>query len=170
MAFEFRVTAAFAPDDMMRFGPLIKGRVALPTSRNPKEGIEGYFLIDTGASNCFIDQSIADELGITSLGAVTSHGLGGAVDIQRHQVMLFIPAKPLGGNYPPQAVAMLGFVQEVGTVSLNRYHEGLENIPGRVLGALGRNILRFTRMAYDGMTGNITIDTDESMRHPRSFR
>ena len=81
--------------------------------------------------------------------------------------MLFIPAKPLGGDYPPQAVAMLGFVQEVGTVSLNRYHEGLENIPGRVLGALGRNILRFTKTTYDAMTGTITIETDEAMRHPK---
>jgi hypothetical protein len=167
MAYEYKITAAFSPDDMMRFGPLIKGRVALPTSRNPKDGIEGFFLIDTGASNCFIDQSVADDLGITSRGMVTSHGLGGSVDVPHHQVMLFIPAKPLGGNYPAQAVAMLGFVQEVGTVSLNRYHEGLENIPGRVLGALGRNILRFTKTTYDGMTGTITIETDEAMRHPK---
>ena len=167
MAFEFRITATFAPDDMMRFGPLIKGRVALPTSKDPKDGIEGYFLIDTGASNCFIDQSVAADLGITSLGPVTSHGLGGAVEVQRHKVMLFIPAKPLKGNLPPQALAMLGFVQEVGTVDINTHHEGLENIPGRVLGALGRNILRFTRSVYDGTTGTITIETDEAMRLPR---
>jgi hypothetical protein len=167
MAFEFKITAAVAPDDMARFGPLIPGRVALPTSRNPKDGIEGYFLIDTGASNCFVDQSVADELGITSRGKVTSHGLGGAVEVERHKVMILIPAKPLGGNYPPQATAMLMFAQEVGTVSLNRYQEGLENIPGRVLGALGRNILQFTRTVYDGMTGTITIETDEAMRHPK---
>jgi hypothetical protein len=167
MAFEFRITATFAPDDMMRFGPLIKGRVALPTSKDPKDGIEGFFLIDTGASNCFIDQSVASDLGITSLGPVTSHGLGGAVEVQRHKVMIFIPAKPLKGNLPPQALAMLGFVQEVGTVDINTHHEGLENIPGRVLGALGRNILRFTRSVYDGTTGTITIETDEAMRQPR---
>jgi hypothetical protein len=64
----------------------------------------------------------------------------------------------------------VGFVQEVGTVSLNRYHEGLENIPGRVLGALGRNILRFTKTTYAGMTRTITIQTDEAMRYPNTFR
>ena len=167
MAFEYKITAKFAPNDLARFGPLIPGRVALPTSQNPTDGIGGFFLIDTGASNCFIDQSVADELGIRSRGMVTSHGLGGSVDVPRHQVTLFIPAKPLGGNYPPQAVAMLGFVQEVGTVSLNRHHEGLENIPGRVLGALGRNILQFTRTVYDGMAGTTTIEIDEAIQRPK---
>jgi predicted aspartyl protease len=66
MAFEFKITATFAPGDLAKFGPLIPGRVALPTSRNPKDGIEGFFLIDTGASNFSIDQSVANELGLTS--------------------------------------------------------------------------------------------------------
>jgi Aspartyl protease len=169
MTYEYRIAAVFPPDDMMRYGPLIPGRVALPTSRNPKDGIEGYFLIDTGASNFSIDQTVADELQLTPNRTVTSHGLGGAVDVKTYQAMIFIPAKPIG-NYPPQVTATLGFPTEVGSIGLHRYHEGLGNLPGRIIGVMGRNILRFTRTVYDGMTGTITVETDDAMQHPRTFR
>jgi Aspartyl protease len=159
MAFDYKITATVAPDDLATFGPLVPGRVALPTSRNPKDGIEGLFLIDTGATNFSIDQSVADDLGLTSSRTVVSHGLGGAVPTKCYQVMVFIPAKPIG-NYPPQATAMLGFPQEVGSVSLRKYHEGLGKSPGRIIGVLGRNLLQFTRMTYEGLAGTVTVEAD----------
>ena len=171
MAFEFRITASQSPSDLAKFGPLIPGRVGPPTSQNPKEGIEGLILIDTGSSNCSIDQSVADELGLESIRTVTSHGRGGAVDVKHYHAMIFIPTKPILGNHPPNAITMLGFPQEVGSVSLHRYHEGLENLPGRIIGMLGRNLLQFTRMTYDGITGTIAIETDQAMpRRPKDAR
>lgn len=159
MAFDYKITATVTPDDLAKFGPLVPGRIALPSSRNPKDGIEGFLLVDTGASNCSIDQSVADELGLTSTRTVVSHGLGGAVPTKCYQVMIFIPAKPLG-NYPPQAIAVLGFPQEVGSVSLHKYHEGLGKSPGRIIGVLGRNLLQFTRTTYEGLSGTITVEAD----------
>jgi hypothetical protein len=108
MAFEFKITATVTPGNLAKFGPLIPGRVASPTSQNPKDGIEGVILIDTGASDCSIDQSVADELGLKSIRTITSHDLGGAVDVKRYLAMIFVPAKPLLGNYGPKAIAMLG--------------------------------------------------------------
>jgi Aspartyl protease len=159
MAFDYKITTTVTPDDLTTFGPLVPGRVALPTSRNTKDGIEGLFLIDTGATNFSIDQSVADDLGLTPSRTVVSHGLGGAVPTKCYQVMVFIPAKPIG-NHPPQATAMLGFPQEVGSVSLHKYHEGLGKSPGRVIGVLGRNLLQFTRMTYEGLAGTFTIEAD----------
>jgi hypothetical protein len=167
MAFIFKITAALSQDRLARFGPLIPGRVALPTAQNPSGAIEGYFLIDTGASNCSIDQSVADELGLQSARTITSHGLGGAVDHKTYDAMFFIPATPLRGQFPPGSTMMLGFKQEVGSVSLNRYHRELEEVPGRLLGIIGRNILQFTRTTYDGLTGTITIEADETLQQPK---
>jgi Aspartyl protease len=170
MAFEFKITVNIPPDVLAKLGPLIPGRVALPTSQNPKDGIEGFFLLDTGASQFSIDQSVADDLKLTSTRTVTSHGLGGAVDVKCYQVMIFIPAKPLGGNFPAQATAMLGFPTEVGSLNLHRYHEGLGNMPGRMIGVIGRSLLQFTKTVYDGVTGTITIETDPAMRYPKTVR
>jgi predicted aspartyl protease len=77
MAFQYKITVAVAPDNLVKHGPLIPGRVAPFTSRNPKDGIDGFFLIDTGATQFSIDQSVADELGLISTRTVTSHGLAG---------------------------------------------------------------------------------------------
>jgi hypothetical protein len=88
--------------------------------------------------------------------------------MKTYQAMIFIPAKRLLGDFPPGAQTILGFPQEVGSLSLHRYHEGLGGLPGRVIGVLGRNILQFTRTTYDGLAGTITIETDEAMRQPKS--
>jgi hypothetical protein len=170
MAFEFKITASVAPADLAKFGPLIPARVALPASRNAKDGVGGFLLVDTGASNCSIDESVADELGLKASRTVISHGLGGAVEMNRYLVMLFIPAKPVLGNVPHGALAMLGFLQEVGSLGLHRYHQSLGNLPGKIIGVLGRNILQFTRTTYDGLTGTITIEADEAMRRPKIVR
>jgi hypothetical protein len=166
MAFEFKITVNVLPDVLAKFGPLIPGRVALPTSQSPKDGVEGFFLLDTGASQFSIDQSVADDLKLTSTRTITSHGLGGAVEVKCYQVMIFIPAKPIA-NFLPQVTAMLGFPTEVGSLSLHSYHEGLGNLPGRMIGVIGRSLLQFTKTVYDGITGTITIETDQAMRNPK---
>jgi Aspartyl protease len=167
MAFENRITVNIPPDELAKFGPLIPGRVALPTSQHPNDGINGFFLLDTGASQFSIDQTVADELGLTSGRTVTSHGLGGAVPTKTYQVKIYIPAKPLGSQYPPNAVSVLAFQTEVGSLDIHRYHEGLGNLQKRIIGVIGRTLLQFTRTLYDGLTGTIIIETDSAMRNPK---
>ena len=54
------------------------------------------------------------------------------------------------------------------TVGLNKANEALfGKLPGRLIGVIGRSFLRWTRTTYDGLTGTITIETDEAMRHPQ---
>lgn len=170
MAFEFRITSNLAPGDLTKFGPLIKGRVALHTSKSPNDGVGGVFILDTGASGSSIDQSVADELGLKPTRTTTGHGLGGETEIKCYRVMIFIPAVPLlMKDFPPGALAVLGMPQEVGSVAgLHEGHEAtLGKPPSRLIGLLGRSFLQFTRTTYDGLTGTITIEADQTMRDPR---
>jgi hypothetical protein len=169
MAYEFRITNALAPGDLTKFGPLIKGRVALPTSKSPNDGVGGFFILDTGASGSSIDQSVADELGLKPTRTTTGHGLGGETEIKCYLVMLFIPAEPLLMKLAPGALAVLGMPQEVGSVvNLHEGHEAtLGKLPGRLIGLLGRSFLQFTKTTYDGLTGTITIEADQTMRDPK---
>jgi hypothetical protein len=169
MAFEFRITSTLAPGDLTKFGPLIKGHVALPTSQSPDDGVGGFFVLDTGSSGSAIDQSVANELGLKPTGTVTGHGLAGESEIKVYSVKLFIPAEPLLMKLPPGRTAFLGMPQSVGSVvNLHQGHEAtLGKLPGRLIGLLGRSFLQFTRTTYDGLTGKITVETDEAMRNPK---
>jgi Aspartyl protease len=170
MAFEFKITANLTPADLTKFGPLIKGRVALPTSKSPNDGVGGFFILDTGASGSSIDESVAKELGLKPTRTMMGHGLGGDSEINCYRVMIFIPAVPLlMKDFPPGALAVLGMPQEVGSVvNLHEGHEAtLGKPPGRLIGLLGRSFLQFTRTTYDGLTGTITIEADQSMRDPK---
>jgi predicted aspartyl protease len=169
MAFEFKITNTLAPGDLANFGPLIKGRVALPTSRSPNDGVGGFFLLDTGSSGTSIDQSVADELGLKPTRTITGHGLGGESEVKVYSVMIFIPAEPLLLKLASGALTSLGMPQDVGSVvNLHQGHEAtLGKPPGRLIGLLGRSFLQFTKTTYDGLTGTITVEADETMRNPK---
>jgi hypothetical protein len=167
MAFEFKITATLA-GDLMKFGPLIPGRVALPASQSTRDGVGGLFLLDTGAGHSAIDESVATELGLKPARVIHGHGLSGETEVNCYSVKLFIPAEPLRMALQPGQTAFMGIPQDVGgVVNLHQGHEAvLGKLPGRIIGLLGRSFLHWTKTTYDGLAGTVTIEVDEAMRHP----
>lgn len=146
--------------------------VLLYPSRKTQRGVEGLFLIDTGSSDFVIDESVANELGLLPTRTTTAHGLGGHTDVRCYFVSLFIPAVPLMMTLKPGQNAQMRLEREVGsTVGLHAANEAqLGKLPGRLIGVIGRSFLRWTRTTCDFLTGTITIETDEVMRHPQIVR
>jgi predicted aspartyl protease len=141
-----------------------------PNNRN----IQGNMLFDTGATGIGIDESVAGRLGLQPLPQREAvHGLGGKHSLNVYNATLFLPVEPVRAiaNLQPGANALIGFPLPVhGIVGLQANHEAHNlrapnGLP--VIGILGRLFLQFTRFTYDGLSGNLVIEVDESIRHPR---
>lgn len=95
-------------------------------------------LIDTGAAESCIDQSLADELVLPLVDRRVYSGAGGRHELNVYLAVIVIPV--LGMN-------------QSGLFGAVRLRDG--GSPHRVL--LGRTLLRGTVMVYDGRSGRVTL-------------
>jgi hypothetical protein len=139
-----------------------------------KDQVRGNVLLDTGARHISIDETIARQLGLEPRpGKEEVYGLGGKHSLAVYNATLFLPVeavRPLP-NVPAGASFMLSIPSQVhGVVGLREALES-QGIPATngdpVIGILGRTFLQFTRVTYDGLSGSVIIEIDETAQYPQ---
>jgi hypothetical protein len=135
---------------------------------------EGYLLLDTGAAHISIDTDVARELSIMPMGNKTTvHGFGGGGETEHYLANLILPVQPMKDGEPIGGV--FGFRSPVEAWAgkdmranhLNWGYKTPSGTPLHVIGILGRIFLQFTRVTYDGLTGEVEIYIDKSIMSPK---
>jgi hypothetical protein len=156
-------------------GPLIEVEWSVPMEyprymdRVPGP-VHGYLLVDTGASHTGISTDVADELRLEPEDTMPMGGVGGEEDRPIFRAILKLPLSPHEGT-PREILWEHPFLSFKEMRQSFRHWPATDN-SGRVVrhvGILGRDILQFCRMEYDGPNGVVRIALEVGMwtRHMR---
>ena len=105
----------------------------------PPKAVEGFALIDTGASVTAVDEGVCEQLGVTPTGIVKLSHAVGTEERPCYPIQVFFPGTALPPLSNPQAVSCkLGGEQQ--TILL-----------------FGRDLLSQMRMVYHGPAGRIEL-------------
>ena len=147
------VSQVGAPDGLVWYGPVIPVEVAVPqalaqhlvNANLPVPApIAGWALIDTGATITAIDTSVLDELGVPAVGVARVGTAGGPV-----QQNVF----PARLSFTGTDLQDLAFNKAVGCDLSEFVAPGDE----RLIVLLGRDLLQYFVLVYNGPGGIITI-------------
>jgi Aspartyl protease len=171
----FRIRHTLDSQVLLRnVGPMIPALWGKDTGTNTSEMIRGNVLLDTGARHIAIDDSVAQQLGLQAHpDKVDAHGLGGRVRLANYDAVLALPVEPVRPDpaAPPGAVYMIRIPLEVHGIAGMRENYDSQGIKPKnglpIIGILGRTFLQFTKFTYDGLSGNLDIEIDESVRRPQ---
>ncbi len=175
----FRIRHTLDSQALLRqVGPMIpafwgKDRGASITVRT-SDLVSGNMLLDTGAGHIAIDESVAKQLGLQARQErVDVHGLGGKHSVPMYDAVLALPVEAVrpDPSPPPGAVFMIRIPIEVhGIAGMRENYDSQSIKPANglpIIGILGRIFLQFTKFTYDGLSGSLNIEIDESIRHPQ---
>ena len=134
---------------LQRTGPLLEVKISVTPEHqkklaeqgtSPPEAIQGFALIDTGASITAVDEGVCEQLGLTPTGRVKLHHATGTEDRSCYPIQIFFPGTALPPMGNPQAVSCK-----------------LEGGQPRLLLLFGRDLLSRMRMVYHGPAGRIEL-------------
>lgn len=135
-----------------RVKALVLGGKAIPTPVN------GAMLIDTGASQTCIDIDIAEELGLDVVGRRSGFGFGGHHTSPVYNAVLVIPA---GDSVLVQSRSVMGIREMQKHFAKNNPDFKRGGLPTRMVGLLGRDLLAFTTLTYEGPRARWQVKFDE---------
>ena len=108
----------------------------------PIPGISGvHALVDTGASQSFIDSMLASQLGLPVVDKVTISGISGGQETNMYLAQVHIPSLPW---------TIYGLFAGVHLAAGGMIHKAL----------IGRTFLQSFTMTYNGKTGNVDLSSD----------
>jgi hypothetical protein len=176
----FRIRHTLDSQRLLReVGPMIPASWGVPPENGSSsktirtaEQVRGNMLLDTGARHIAIDESVAHELGLQAHPEKDDvHGLGGKQSLVKYNATLFLPVEPVQPAAPAASSVMIGIPTDAhGFVGLQKTYDTQRIKPANglpVIGILGRTFLQFVTFTYDGVSGNLVIDIDDSVRHPQ---
>ncbi len=157
------------PASLAVCGPILKATWSVPpalaqalatSGRAAPNPISGYMLIDTGAAGTCIADDAAQELGLSPLRYEKSYGAGGLHNLPVYGVQLTIIILDAG-----QQVSVTGDLQAKGIPELGDYFRHVpmqtqDPFPKRMVGLLGRDLLRHAIFVYKGSVGQFDFRLD----------
>lgn len=162
------INANFGQAFLYRNGPLLVASWGVPSvirtaiiasGRTPPVDVSGALLLDTGATNTCISLKAAHQLGLQATRVQEGYGAGGL-----HKNPVFFAH--LGMTIVNEKTGIgteMHWEQEVqGVPDLELHARGIkaQGQEVEVVGLLGRDILRHTRLSYDGIDGKLKITFD----------
>jgi hypothetical protein len=111
-----------------------------PTNTSPPQaGARVDALVDTGASQCCIDATLAMQLNLPVVNQVPVGGVHGRQMMNMHMAQIYVPSLEdlIWGHFIGADLAGAG-----------QQHRAI----------IGRDYLRRFRMVYDGPSGNVTLE------------
>jgi len=159
------------PNSLAVCGPVLKAIWTVPpalakaltdSSRQIPAPLPGYMLIDTGAASTCIALDAARELGLSALRLEQSYGAGGLHELPVFGAQLtIIIIDPMG-----REVSMGGDLQVKGIPELGEYFRNVPvqfadaAFPRRMVGLIGRDLLRHATFVYKGSIGQFDFKLD----------
>ena len=135
-----------AQDSLLKFGPTLKVDIGLDLdflsagSGEPDLPRKGLFaLVDTGASECFIDSFLADSLKLPIVGRQNVSGVHGVREVNRYLAQIYVPS--------------LRDIMWGAFAGIN-FTSGLQSYSAPI----GRNFLQRYVMTYSGKTGSVILE------------
>jgi len=149
-------------------GPLVNAQWSLPLLLEQRmhslgllipAPVFGYLLLDTGASRTCISQQAAAELGLQPLRLQQSYGAGGLYQAPVYRVRLTI------GLRGPSMTTEMHWETEAQEVprleeSIMPFGITVAGHAARLIGLLGRDLLRHAKVNYNGLNGHFEIYFD----------
>jgi hypothetical protein len=156
-----RVVANLGEKVLHELGPIVRAQWNVPAAlaralaaagRPVPKPVEGFMLIDTGATTTCIALDAAEELGLHQVAVSVTYGAGG-----QHQNKVFHAELRLGIRDGNQDIWVVSEQQTSGIPQLDQHFKAKDvrigGQPARLIGLLGRDFLRHTRLVYDGQKG-----------------
>ena len=136
------------PHELTLNGPTVVVEIGIDTDFQPGRGLRPalpanplHALVDTGASESCIDNTLAMRLDLPVVAHRRVSGVGGALDVNEYMAQIYIPELNFTILGPFAGVHIAGGGQ-----------------PYYAL--IGRTFLRHFSMAYEGRTGSVIISND----------
>jgi hypothetical protein len=160
-------TSRVGPANLRDVGPLIPAAWTLPRPRlmdlharslPEPTPIQGFMLIDTGAAGLIIDASVVRELGLEPTGrSRQGHGLSGSAMFDEYEASLLMPLTDGQGVQNWKGLPVCAWLMP----DLRIFEPEGEN-PPRIVGIIGRLLLRYATFRYDGRNGAVELHIDET--------
>ena len=136
------------PDALERYGPTLYVHIGYDPSYDPERSVRPRLpdesrlaLLDTGASQSCIDESLALELGLPVFERRQLGGVHGLQEVNFYPGQIYVPAL---------RHTISGVFAGVRLRASGQPHFAL----------IGRNFLRHFTMTYEGRTGTVTLSND----------
>jgi hypothetical protein len=108
----------------------------------PKPGMTGLeALVDTGASECCVDDWLATQLKLPVVDRRPVSGISGQKEVNMYLAQVHVPALQF---------TMYGSFAGVNLLAGGQIHKAL----------IGRSFLQYFTMTYEGRTGSVTLSND----------
>ena len=171
-----RFTLSYGPDILQHAGPYIPATLTIQeglAAQLSKESkplpppVAGQVLLDTGAQRTCISQLAAQEMGLRPTKRMTVYGAGGAHQTDVVPARLYISIEDRGIQTHLWWDMAFPVVPDL---EAHGQHFGIrfEGVPARLIGLLGRDILRNATVTYNGKTGKVEVTFDRQWIRDRS--
>lgn len=140
--------------------PVLEGHLRL-LGRPIAKPVDGFMLVDTGASRTCMALDVAQELQLTAVGLGETFGAGG---LHRNEIFeAFLTLRIVDSFGQQTVVNHQGLVMGIPDLGQQLSALGLQAPDGyttRLIGLLGRDILRYATVTYQGSKGIVEIAFD----------
>lgn len=152
----FEIAADLPPVDLRRHGPLVSG-----AWKHNESIVQGKFLIDTGAGEIHICESVAKTVCLPCHGGADAHGLTGKTTLNQYMAQLHLPVRD--DQCRDVLFKIPVHCQGIPDLYANHQSYGVD-----VIGVLGRLFLQFVRLDINGITGQVRLHIDDAVTRPSS--
>lgn len=154
---------SFGADFLQGAGPVMLASWWLPEAlrmqlraegKNVPDPVSGLLLVDTGASGSCIDDQVARDLGLLPVRIGRSHGVHGEADVNVYNALLHIA---ISDGSAQKEYFREGETMGVVGISDSYPEVDFHGEKRRLVGLLGRDVLRNTKFNYDGVNGKLRM-------------
>jgi len=164
------ITKYSTPESLAVCGPILKATWSVPPAlaqalaeggESAPNPVVGYMLVDTGASATCIALDAAQELRLSPLRYAKSYGAGGLHELPVFGVLLTITfSDPMGGQHGVNGEVEAKGIPELGEYFRRLPMESKGSFPMRMIGLIGRDLLRHATFVYKGSIGQFDFKLD----------